>query len=186
MPKPPQGVSSSLFFPFSIVNLSGKRGEQKQQKIEKNTVSFKDSAQCVNKWCIPYYKSKRVCFSMVLPHNNILLNIVLSPSFFPLPLSPHLFSLLAHYRKPLRGKGRERRIRKRTVCPRGKRRRGEEKHFFCLCVHMCMYVCVREMRGRWAAVSTEQTHSKIKRALLNRQFCGLLLSSREVKKCFFS
>ncbi len=61
-----------------------------------------------------------------------------------------------------------------------------KKNTFCLCVHMYMYVCVREMGGRWAAVSTEQTHSKIKRALLDRQLCGLLLSSREVKKCFFS
>ena len=77
-----------------------------------------------------------------------------------------------------------RRRRKRTLCPRGKRRGGEEKHFLLVCAYICT-VCVREMRGRWAAVSTEQTHSKIKRALLDRQLCGLLFPSREVKKCFF-
>ena len=124
---------------FYSVNLSGKRGEQKQQKNKKNTVSFKGSAQCVKKWCIPYYKSKRVCFTMVLPHNNILSNVVLSPSF--LFLSPHLLSPFLLIIENRCGGERERRRRKRTVCPRGKRRRGEEKHFLLVCAYMCTRLC---------------------------------------------
>ncbi len=127
---------------FYSVNLSGKRGEQKQQKIKKNTVSFKGSAQCVNKWCIPYYKSKKVCFTMVLPHNNILLNIVpYYPLLFFLYLSLLTFSpFLLIIENRCRGE-RERRRRKRTVRPRGKRRGGEEKHFLLVCAYMCTRLC---------------------------------------------